>query len=857
MLNKTSLPDAAYAIGCELPHHTDSVTKPTENATVDMDMLKDCLSKVGALLVSPAEKTAVIDHLKDHARALDLEDEEVESLIGEAAALDYDALIDAVDTFVAAEDIFLKLADAEADNRLLEKAHAKMVDLAKVNRELIEEEFDGVLINKPTKDEDGLWRFTALVAQADKVNNNKRLYPKAEFANNLSRVNRLCKAGKFTGRDGHACWSDDKPTEICVRYDAVMLQGDDLIMEGVLIPTQAGQDIATLWSHGVNTEWSIVGYGNVEYQTDEKGNITHSVITDYILNGCDPVRRGSANTRTLKLTKPKDELEVEEVEVVAEAVDETVGVARPVEEPTMGEELNTVEETVEQKEPETKAPEVDLEAIVAEAVSKAGESAAKVAAEAAVAAAKLYHEEREKSQALEAAKSAAIGALTAADADLGKIVAKHFDGCQDVEEVKAKVEEITPLVQSMKRRMDVASIGIHTGNEKETAWFNGQTLTDRPETVHEVKRGLLEGIEDTGAQNWGNKHYAFKQVLDNYERLHPEYFRACTKRGYMETATTSTVLGTTLPYVLPMIRQIFPKLIPYEIQSVQPLPGPTGRVYFLDFKYGSGASSGSNMYDSSVFDSTWTDHTEGDTKAQVTLGISHTDLEAEEKSIYYDITSILMQDMKALYNLDAEAELLQAGASEIARELNLQYLETIALGAGVDAGTYGYNKPTAWDSQEKWYDQGFSMWTNYASSLLMGKKFQADWVFCGPTQAKLFASSLHWEASQRDPNEFGYGIKRMGTYDGQLTVYSVSWAEAATSVKNKLIFGFYPQDWMHTGSVFAPYIPLYVSPQDSDASKNLLSRSLSSRNAMKVLQSEAFAKLTVANATGTEVPFID
>lgn len=866
MPNKTSLPDAAYAIGCELPHHTDSVTKPTENATVDMDMLKDCLSKVGALLASPAEKTAAIDHLKDHARALDLEDEEVESLIGEAAAPDYDALIDAVDTFVAAEDMFLKLADAEADNSLVEKAHAKMVDLAKVDRELIEEEFEGVLIDKPTQDEDGLWRFTARVAQADKVNKNKRLYPKAEFANNLSRVNRLCKAGKFTGRDGHAYFSNDKPTEICVRYDAVMLQGDDLIMEGVLIPTQAGQDIATLWSHGVNTEWSIVGYGNIEYQTDEKGNVTHSVITDYILDGCDPVRRGAANTRTLKLTKPKDEVEAEPVEEAVESVEEAISDAvsvpdHPAEEPTMGEELKTdaVEETVEIDVSKlTPPPAIDMDAIIKAAVEKAGESAAKVAAEAAVSAAKMYHETREKDQALQAAKDAAIAALSATDADLGKIVSRHFDGCADAEAVSAKVEEITPLVQSMKRKMDIGTIGIHTKSEKETGWFNGSQLTDRPETVHEVKAGLLEGIEDTGEQNWGNKHYAFRQVLENYEKLHPEYFRACTRRGFAETATTSTNLGTTLPYVLPMIRQIFPKLIPYEIQSVQPLPGPTGRVYFLDFTYGSGANSGSSMDDSSVFDSTFADHTEGETKAQQSFTITHTDLEAEEKSIYYDITSIVMQDMKALYNLDAEAELLQAGANEIARELNLQYLETIALGVGIDAGTYGYNKPAAWDSQEKWYDQGFSMWTNYAGSLI-GKKFytEAQWVFCGPTQAKLFASSLRWEASKSDPNEFGYGVRRMGTYDGQLTVYSVAWGEVATSVKNKMIFGFYPEDWMHTGSVFAPYIPLYISPQDSDASKNTLSRSVSSRNAMKVLQANAFAKLAVSNATGTEVPFVD
>lgn len=866
MPDTITLPNAAYAVGTLLPHHNAEVTKPTENATVDMDMLKDCLTKVLQTDMPQADREAALSHLKAHALALDMEDEEVTELIGEAEAPpDYPALIEAVDSFVKAEDLLLAMVEANVDDALLDAAYAKVIDLAKVDREVIAEEFEGVLIDKPTQDEDGLWHFTARVAQADKVNKNKRLYPKAEFENNLPRVNRLCRAGRFTGRDGHAGWlSDDKPSEICVRYDAVSMQENNLIMEGVIVPTQAGQNIATLLENGVQIEWSIVGYGKPEYKQDEKGNFTHSVITDYILDGCDPVRRGAASTRTLKVTKPKDGLEAEG-EIQAEAVQEQVEdvPSVPAEEPIMGDELKTdaVEDKTEEKpdvKPEAPAPQIDMEAIVQAAMDKVGESAAKVAAEAAVQAAKAYHEGQQKAQALQGAKDAALAALTATDKDLATIVGRHFDDCADAEAVAAKVEEITPLVQSMKKRMDIATIGIHTKSDKEIGWFNGTKLTDRPETTHEVKMGLLEGIEDTGEQNWGNKAYAFRQVLDNYEKMHPYYFSACTRRGYAETATTSTALGTTLPYVLPMIRQIFPKLIPYEIQSVQPLPGPTGRVYFLDFTYGSGDNSGEGMDDSTYFDSTFGDHTEGETKSQQSFTITHTDVEAEEKSIYYDITSVLMQDMKALYDLDAEAELLRAGANEIARELNLKYLETIAAGAGIDAGTYGYTKPTDWNSQEKWYDQGFSMWVNHAGALI-GKKFytEAQWCFCGPTQAKLFASSLRWEASKTDPNEFGYGVKRAGTYDGQLTVYSVSWGETLTSVKNKLIFGFYPEDWMHTGSVFAPYIPLYISPQDSDASKNTLSRSVSSRNAMKVLQANAFSKLAISSATGTEIPFTD
>lgn len=864
MPDTITLPNAAYAVGTLLPHHNAEVTKPTENATVDMDMLKDCLTKVLQTDMPQADREAALSHLKAHALALDMEDEEVTELIGDAEAPpDYPALIEAVDSFVKAEDLLLAMVEAEVDDALLDAAYAKVIDLAKVDREVIAEEFEGVLIDKPTQDEDGLWHFTARVAQADKVNKNKRLYPKAEFENNLPRVNRLCRAGRFTGRDGHAYWSDDKPSEICVRYDAVSLQEGDLIMEGVLIPTQAGQNIATLWNNGVQTEWSIVGYGKPEYKQDEKGNFTHTVITDYILDGCDPVRRGAASTRTLKVTKPKDGLEAEGEEIQAEAVEEQVEdlPSVPAEEPTMGEELknDVVEDKAEEKpDVPAPAPQIDMDAIVQAAMDKVGESAAKVAAEAAVQAAKAYHEGQQKAQALQGAKDAAIAALAATDKDLATIVSRHFDDCADADAVAAKVEEITPLVQSMKKKMEVATVGIHSKSEKEVGWFNGTRLTDRPETTYEVVAGLMDGIEDTGVQSPSNPAWGFRQMLENYEKHYPQYLHACTKRGFMETATTSTALGTTLPYVLPLIRQVWPKMIAYDLQSVQPLNGPDGRVYFLDFQYGSGDSDGSNMDDSSVFDTSYVDHTEGETKAQIKLAFSHTNIEAEEKSMYYDITSVLMQDMRALYNLDAEAELLQAAASHIAREINLKYLETIAAGAGLDAGTYGTTKPTNWDSQEKWYDQGLSMWVNYAGSLI-GKKFyqEADWMFCSPTQAQLFASTNKWESDTTDVNQFGFGIRKEGVYRGKLTIYSVSWGEALTSVKNKMVFGFRPPDWKYTGAVFAPYVPLYISPQDSDASRNTLSRAVSSRNAMAVLQANAFSTMTIADADGTEVPFVD
>lgn len=632
------------------------------------------------------------------------------------------------------------------------------------------------------------------------------------------------------------------------------MQDDDLIMEGVLIPTQAGRDIAVLWDHSVQNEWSIVGYGNPEQKGEGKSEYTQ--INDYILLGCDIVRWGAANTKTTQRTKNDGLGDAEAAqEVVIEALAEESNI--------MAEETKT-EEKVEEKQEEkaeakveekAEAVTIDVDAIRQEVLKGVAEEAGKAASSAVQEALKAAREAQTVADAIRDAMSK----LAEGDKFLAGIVSKHFEGCKTIEEVAAVTESIAPMVAELKKPKTFEGIGVHTRNDAEIGWFNGREQAERPETVHQVKEQLLAGLKDTGKRDPSSQRYNFEVMLDNYERTYPQYLYACTRRGYMETATSTTALGTTLPSVLPLIRQVFPLLIPYELQSVQPLSTPTGRVHFLDFQYDSGTPDGSNLDDSAVSDTAWADHTEGDTKSKVALAFSYTDITATDKSIYYDVTSNLIQDMQALHGLDAETELISAAADQIARELNLKYLEMIAAGVGTDAGTFGLTKPSGWDSQEKWYDQGLSLWVNMAMEAVAEKFYTAaDWMFTTPRVAAMFSATNRWEST--DPtqvNQFGFGIKKLGTYDGKLTIYSVSWGKTLTSVKNKMIFGFYPPDWKYSGAVFAPYIPLYLSPQDSDASKNTISRSVTSRNGMAVLQANAFSSLTIASGAGTEPSFVD
>lgn len=749
------------------------------------------------------------------------------------------------DTVEQGEDILtLALADGREDDVTI--VEARLAELKSSGREVLADNFVSP-VRIIDRYNDGTIKFTAIVAQADKINKNGRLYPKEEFEKNLRRVNAACKKGRMKGKNGHDGWfSSSPPTNTCVRWDKVFIEGEDLYMEGTLIPTQAGIEIATLWDHGIETEWSIVGYGKPEQKTDEKGK-EYTEIRDYILDGCDVVDRGAADTKTVSI-----DLNSANHEEATQMAEETTHVQDAVvEKPVAAAGVSAV-------------PPIDVDSIA----KKASEEAVLAAKQAAQEMATSIVDAARKQAILDAAKSSAIDKIAEKDEKLAKLVAKHFDGCETPEEIAAVVEEITPMIEGLKQPKQFEGPGIHIGNEREKymALSTGQVI-DRPTTIEGVRAALLEGLPEKREgdrlvkQDGTNLKWVMNKLIDNYKNSRDEqkYLYACTRQGFAETASTSSVLSTMLPAVLPIIRQVLPQLIPYEIASVVPIDRPSARVYFYDPLYNSGASDGSTIDDSTAFSSSWADHTEGDTKSQIEPNFNYVDLTAVEKSIHWDLTSVLIQDMQNVYNMDAEQLMLSTAADQIAREINMMFLELMAAGASAQAVTFGVTKPSSIDSQEKWLDWGLTQVVNsQAKNIFKGMYLPPDWIVCGPTQAALFVGTNKFEAFPAGPsNEFGFGLKRSGVWNGQYTIYVAAWAETLTSLKNKMLMGYRPPQWMYTAAVYAPYIPIYISPVDASASKNTIARSASSRFAMRVLQGKGLGALTVSDGTGNVPDYTD
>ncbi|HHD73245.1 MAG TPA: hypothetical protein ENL02_05030, partial [Epsilonproteobacteria bacterium] len=85
---------------------------------------------------------------------------------------------------------------------------------------------------------------------------------------------------------------------------------------------------------------------------------------------------------------------------------------------------------------------------------------------------------------------------------------------------------------------------------------------------------LTEGIEDNHIR------WTLEVMLDN------EANAANRPQTMFSDTTTTTNIATFTKFALPLIRRIYPASYIYNLISVQPLTGPTGKAFYLDAQYG-------------------------------------------------------------------------------------------------------------------------------------------------------------------------------------------------------------------------------------------------------------------------------
>jgi hypothetical protein len=246
------------------------------------------------------------------------------------------------------------------------------------------------------------------------------------------------------------------------------------------------------------------------------------------------------------------------------------------------------------------------------------------------------------------------------------------------------------------------------------------------------------------------------------------------------------------------------------------------------------------------------------------LGIPEIELELKSEPIVAKTRKLkaiwtpeLAQDLNAYHSVDAEAELTQMLSEYISLEIDLEILEMLQQNAfsteywSARVG-YDWNGATfAVDStavaagaytKNTWYQTlGIKLQkiSNKIHQLTM--RGGANFIVVSPNVATILESMNGFSANPgKDAMQFAAGVTNIGSISNRYDVYKNPYM-----TENVILLGFKGSNFFETGAVYAPYVPLIMTPLVYDPVNFTPRRGVMTRYAKKMVRPEFYGKIIV------------
>lgn len=322
------------------------------------------------------------------------------------------------------------------------------------------------------------------------------------------------------------------------------------------------------------------------------------------------------------------------------------------------------------------------------------------------------------------------------------------------------------------------------------------------------------------------------------------------------TATTST-LALLLPQYTTTDGQFVYFIYAGTVNSANiPLNGGTNWIYYNmqpadnyrgDFEDNAGAG-----YPNA--DSTATDAL---AIPQINIQMKSEAIVAKTRKLKAQWTPEFAQDLNAYQSLDAEAELTSIMSEYIALEIDLEIIDMLIQDASawdeywyatnnraLNSAKTGYDSLGFYNTQGQWF-QTLGTKMQKVSNKIHQKTLRggANFIVCSPTVATIlesipgFASSSDGDVTKAS---YAFGIQKAGQINNRYTVYKNPYM-----TENLMLMGYRGSQFLETGAVFAPYVPLIMTPLVYDPDTFTPRKGLLTRYAKKMIRPEFFGRIWV------------
>ena len=221
------------------------------------------------------------------------------------------------------------------------------------------------------------------------------------------------------------------------------------------------------------------------------------------------------------------------------------------------------------------------------------------------------------------------------------------------------------------------------------------------------------------------------------------------------------------------------------------------------------------------------------------------------------------QDLNAYHSIDAEAELTSMLSEYISMEIDLEILDMLiknaltteywsakvgfeddGAGTGDDRFTEISGASNAYTKGE-WY-QTLGVKMQKVSNKIHQKTLRggANFAVCGPDVATAIESIPGYASdSDGDSASFAMGVQKIGMLNNRWTVYKNPYM-----LQDTILMGFRGAAFLETGAVYAPYVPLIMTPLVYDPDNFTPRKGVMTRYAKKMVRPEFYGKVVVAHS---------
>jgi len=243
------------------------------------------------------------------------------------------------------------------------------------------------------------------------------------------------------------------------------------------------------------------------------------------------------------------------------------------------------------------------------------------------------------------------------------------------------------------------------------------------------------------------------------------------------------------------------------------------------------------------------------------LAIPEVDLELKSEAIVAKTRKLkavwtpeLAQDLNAYHSIDAEAELTAMLSDYISLEIDLEILDMLksnaltteywsaTIGEEYNGSTWSAGSSSVAYQKNTWF-QTLGTKLNKVSNKIhqLTLRGGANFVVASPDVCTILESIPAFSISaDKDASSFAAGVTNVGSLSNRYTVYKNPYMTS-----NEILLGFRGSNFLETGAVYAPYVPLIMTPLVYDPNNFTPRRGVMTRYAKKMVRPEYYGKIFI------------